>query len=233
MRAVNDDQPSCIAVYDPPRSPFNFLSAPPTSPLPVLLFRAIRLGSATVLAWTALAANAHTDVVNAQGFQAGVLHPITGFDHLLAMVAVGIWGATLGAPLLWMLPLVFPLLMVAGGILGIAGVPVPFVEAGIALSVLLLGAAILAQWRAPTLVAVVLVAFFGVLHGHAHGTELPAAASPAAYSAGFVLSTGLLHLAGVGIGVLKQWRRGTLVLRAVGAAMAATGTWFLLAIARG
>lgn len=180
-----------------------------------------------------LQAQAHTDAVTAQGWLAGVLHPVTGIDHLLAMVAVGIWGAALGAPLVWMLPLAFPLLMVAGGILGIAGVPVPFVEAGIALSVLMLGTAILAQWRAPIAVAVALVAFFGVLHGHAHGTELPDATSPAAYSAGFVLSTGLLHLAGIAIGELRRWRHGIAVLRAAGAALAATGTWLLVATAAG
>lgn len=199
----------------------------------VLSFRTVPLAGAATLALIALQARAHTDVADSQGFLAGVLHPITGFDHLLAMVAVGVWGATLGVPLLWTLPLVFPLLMVAGGILGIAGVPLPFVEAGIALSVLMLGAAILAQWRAPVAVAVALVAFFGVLHGHAHGTELPEAASPAAYSAGFVISTGLLHLSGVALGVLKRWPQGTLVLRALGGAMAGVGAWLLVGTLRG
>lgn len=174
------------------------------------------------------AAQAHTDTAPANGFIAGVLHPLMGADHLLAMVAVGIWGAALRAPLIWALPVVFPLLMVIGGVLGIAGVPVPFVEAGIAVSVLLLGLAILAAWRAPMAVALALVALFGVLHGHAHGTELPDAASPAAYATGFVLCTGLLHLAGVALGLLYERPRGALALRAVGGAMALAGVWFLV-----
>lgn len=193
----------------------------------------LRMLCIAVVTCPVLQAQAHTDAVTAQGWLAGVRHPVTGIDHLLAMVAVGIWGAALGAPLVWMLPLAFPLLMVAGGILGIAGVPLPLVEPGIALSVLLLGLAILAQWRAPVVLAVVLVGFFGVLHGHAHGTELPDATSPAAYSAGFVLSTGLLHLAGIAIGELRRWRHGIAVLRAAGAALAATGTWLLVATAAG
>ena len=173
------------------------------------------------------AAQAHTEAAAANGFAAGFLHPLLGFDHLLAMVAVGIWGAALGVPLVWALPVVFPLLMVAGGVLGIAGVPVPFVEAGIALSVVLLGLAILASWRAPMAIALALVALFGVLHGHAHGTELPTAASPAAYATGFVLSTGLLHLGGVALGLLNGLPRGTTALRTIGGAMAAAGVWFL------
>ena len=172
-------------------------------------------------------AQAHTEAAAANGFAAGFLHPLLGFDHLLAMVAVGIWGAALGVPLVWALPVVFPLLMVAGGVLGIAGVPVPFVEAGIALSVVLLGLAILASWRAPMAIALALVALFGVLHGHAHGTELPTAASPAAYATGFVLSTGLLHLGGVALGLLNGLPRGTTALRTIGGAMAAAGVWFL------
>lgn len=174
------------------------------------------------------AAHAHTEEVTAGGFVSGLLHPVTGIDHLLAMVAVGIWGAVLGAPLLWALPIVFPLLMVGGGMLGIAGMPLPFVEGGIALSVLLLGLAILAAWRAPVAVAVALVAAFGVLHGHAHGTELPASASPAAYSTGFVLATGALHLAGIGLGELRRLPRGAAVIRAIGAAMAVAGSWMLV-----
>lgn len=181
----------------------------------------------TILLLAAGSVQAHTEAAAANGFAAGFLHPLLGPDHLLAMVAVGIWGAALGAPLIWALPVVFPLLMVACGVLGIAGVPMPFVEAGIALSVVLLGLAILAAWRAPVVVALGLVALFGVLHGHAHGTELPTAASPAAYATGFVLSTGLLHLFGVALGWLNDLPRGTAALRAIGGAMAAAGVWFL------
>lgn len=172
-------------------------------------------------------AAAHTDAAAPAGFSAGFLHPLAGADHLLAMVAVGVWGAALGAPLLWTLPVVFPLLMVVGGVLGIVGIGLPAVEAGIALSVLLLGLAVAAAWRAPVAAAVALVALFGVLHGHAHGTELPAAASPVAYSAGFVLATGVLHLAGILLGTLDKLPRGALVVRCLGAGMAVAGAWML------
>lgn len=173
------------------------------------------------------AALAHTEQSATGGFAAGLLHPVQGLDHLLAMVAVGIWGAFLGAPLLWALPVVFPLLMVFGAVLGIAGVPVSFVEAGIAVSVVLLGSVILTGWRAPVAAALALVAVFGVLHGHAHGTELPEAASPASYSAGFVIATGLLHVAGIALGRLEQLPQGRGVLRGSGAAMALAGAWML------
>jgi len=183
---------------------------------------------ASLLLVLSAAAHAHTDAAASGGFIAGFLHPLAGFDHLLAMIAVGIWGAALGSPLIWALPVAFPLLMVVGGILGIAGVPLPFVETGIALSVLVLGLAIVAAWRAPVAVAVVLVAFFGVLHGHAHGTELPGSASPAAYAAGFVISTGLLHLAGIALGALRSVPRGPLMVRAAGGLIALAGVWILV-----
>lgn len=176
------------------------------------------------LLWS-LSAEAHTGAEGIDGFLAGVLHPLTGFDHLLAMVAVGIWGATLGRPLIWALPVAFPMLMVVGGILGITGVAVPYVESGIAVSVMVLGLAIAAAWRAPVAVAIAIVAAFGVFHGYAHGVELPQSASPAAYVAGFVLCTGALHLAGVAIGMVKGLPKGEQALRASGGLIAAAGVW--------
>ena len=173
------------------------------------------------------AAQAHTDVGVAGGLLTGFMHPLSGIDHLLAMVAVGIWGATLGRPLVWALPVVFPMLMVVGGVLGIAGVPLPYVETGIAVSVVVLGLAIAAAWRAPIGVALAIVALFGVFHGFAHGKELPEAAAPAAYAAGFVVSTGLLHLGGIAIGLLKGLPRGMQMLRASGGLIAAAGVWIL------
>lgn len=171
------------------------------------------------------AAQAHSGEGGANGFLAGVLHPLTGFDHLLAMVAVGIWGATLGKPLVWELPIAFPLLMVVGGVLGIAGVPLPYIESGIAASVVVLGLAIAAAWRAPQVVALAIVAAFGVFHGYAHGAELPDAASPAAYVAGFVLCTGVLHLAGIAMGTLQRFPKGPQALRLSGGLIAAAGVW--------
>lgn len=182
----------------------------------------------SLLMLCASTAHAHTDSAVAGGFTTGFVHPLAGLDHLLAMVAVGIWGATLGPPLLWALPVVFPLLMVAGAIAGMAGTAVPMVEAGIALSVLLLGLAIYADWKAHAVVAVTLVAMFGVLHGHAHGMELPRSAEPAAYSAGFVFATGILHLAGIALGTLRTKPIGRLLLRTCGALIAAVGLWLLL-----
>lgn len=175
----------------------------------------------------AAGANAHTGEGAIGGLISGFLHPITGFDHLLAMVAVGIWGATLGRPLVWALPVAFPLLMVVGGVLGITGVPLPYVESGIAVSVVVLGLAIAVAWRAPVAVALAIVAAFGVFHGYAHGKELPEAASPAGYVAGFVLSTGLLHLTGIALGMVKGLPKGTQMLRASGGLIAAAGVWIL------
>ena len=173
------------------------------------------------------AAQAHTDVGVAGGLLTGFMHPLSGLDHLLAMVAVGIWGATLGKPLVWALPVAFPMLMVVGGVLGIGNVPLPYVETGIAVSVVVLGLAIAAAWRAPIGMALAIVALFGVFHGFAHGKELPEAAAPAAYATGFVISTGLLHLAGIAIGLLKAVPRGMQILRASGGLIAAAGVWIL------
>ncbi|MCP5360147.1 MAG: HupE/UreJ family protein [Steroidobacteraceae bacterium] len=187
------------------------------------------LAGVALLPGFALAHGAHAgDAGIAGGFMAGALHPLGGLDHLLAMVAVGIWGAFLGAPLIWVLPVAFPLIMVVGGILGVAELPLPYVETGIALSVLALGLAIALAWRAPRGLALALVGAFAVFHGYAHGAELPAAAQPAAYAAGFVIVTGLLHLAGIGIGYLAGSRRGTVALRTVGAGIAVAGVWILL-----
>jgi urease accessory protein len=171
---------------------------------------------------------AHTEKALAGGFASGFLHPLQGGDHLLAMVAVGIWGAVLGAPLLWLLPVTFPLLMVIGAVSALLGVSLPAIESGIALSVVVLGGAIAAFWRAPIAVAMAIVAFFGFLHGFAHGNELPEAAHPAAYASGFVLASGLLHGAGIAIGALRAWPRGDTILRVTGALIAATGLWLLL-----
>jgi urease accessory protein len=172
-------------------------------------------------------AMAHTGTGLAGGFVAGFVHPFTGFDHLLAMVSVGLWGAFLGRPLIYALPVVFPMVMVAGAALGMFGVPLPSVEMGIALSVAVLGTSIALALRAPVWVAAIIVGAFAIFHGYAHGRELPSAADPAGYSSGFVLATGLLHVLGIGIGCLNQWPRGVLLTRGVGAAIGAVGFWFI------
>ncbi len=177
------------------------------------------------------AALAHTGHGMAGGFVGGVLHPLFGLDHVVAMVAVGLWGAVLGAPGVWLLPVAFPVVMAMGGALGIAGVPLPAVEAGIALSGIVLGLLVAFAVRAPLGIAAVIVGVFAVFHGHAHGTELPAAADPIAYAAGFVIATGLLHLAGIAVGLLWGRPRGSWAVRGAGALVAAAGAAFLTGIA--
>lgn len=172
-------------------------------------------------------ASAHMGTGLPGGFIAGFEHPLTGFDHMLAMIAVGLWGAFLGRPLIVALPIIFPSLMAAGGVIGMLRLPLPPVELGIALSVIVLGTAILLAWRAPVWLACLLVATFALFHGYAHGAELPSAADPIGYSAGFVIATGLLHLVGIGIGELTNRGRLKFVARGLGGAIAAIGVWFL------
>ncbi len=181
--------------------------------------------AAAVLAIAAPAA-AHTGTGLAGGFQSGFLHPFSGFDHLLAMVSVGLWGAFLGRPLIVALPVIFPTVMALGGVLGIAGVSLPPVELGIAMSVLVLGAMIAGAIRAPVWLASLIVAIFAIFHGYAHGKELPSAADPVGYSAGFVLATGLLHVVGIGIGLIADRPGGAMVVRSLGALVMLTGLWF-------
>jgi urease accessory protein len=161
------------------------------------------------------------------GWVAGFMHPFGGIDHLLAMVSVGIWGAFLGRPLIHVLPVVFPAMMVAGAIMGMLRAPLPPVEVGIALSVLVLGTCIALSLRMPVWAASLVVAIFAVFHGYAHGKELPSAADPVGYSGGFVVATGLLHVAGIGIGFLNGRRDGALAIRSFGGVIAALGIWFL------
>jgi len=178
--------------------------------------------AAAALCLYAGAAAAHAGGGPGAGFAAGFAHPFGGGDHLLAMVCVGAWGAQLGSPLRLALPTTFPLMMVAGAALALWGLPVPAVEGGVALSVLVLGACIAWRWRAPVWAACALVAGFALLHGYAHGRELPVAADPAGYSLGFVLATGLLHVLGIGVGEFGL-RASPGALRGFGAAVAAVG----------
>ena len=143
----------------------------------------------------------------AVGFLTGFLHPISGLDHVLAMVAVGLWGAQLGAPAIWVLPVAFPLVMAMGGMLGFLSVPVPGTEYGIAASAILLGVAVMFEARPPLAAAALIVGIFAIFHGHAHGTELPPGESALLYSMGFV-ATGCLHAVGIGIGTVHRWTCG-------------------------
>jgi urease accessory protein len=180
-----------------------------------------------LLTASTVTANGHTGEGIADGFASGFLHPIFGLDHVVAMVAVGLWGAFLGMPAIWLLPIVFPLVMAFGGALGVAGVPLPGVETWIAASAVVLGLCVALALKPPLWVAALIVGAFAIFHGHAHGTELPEAASPIAYAIGFVIATGLLHLCGIGFGLLSRSTTGRYAVQAAGAAIAAVGVAFL------
>jgi urease accessory protein len=186
---------------------------------------AVAFSIATVLL-AAAPALAHTGSV-AGGFLGGFAHPVFGPDHVVAMVAVGLWGAFLGAPAIWLLPVVFPLVMAFGGVMGIIGVPIPAVETGIATSAVVLGLMVALKARPPLWVAALLVGAFAIFHGHAHGAELPAGADAVAYSLGFVIATGLLHLCGIAFGLLARWPAGRIAVQTAGGAIALAGIVFL------
>jgi urease accessory protein len=172
-------------------------------------------------------ASAHIVRGEAVGFVSGFSHPISGLDHIVAMVAVGLWGAQLGRPAIWLLPLTFPLVMAFGGFLGLIGMHLPGSEVVIALSGVCLGAAVLTELRPPLWAAAMLVGVFGLFHGYAHGSELPPGDNALLYSLGFVLATGLLHASGIALGLIHRWRWGRLTLRGTGAAIMSCGAFFL------
>lgn len=162
------------------------------------------------------------------GLLTGLYHPISGLDHVVAMVAVGLWGAQLGAPAIWLLPVAFPLVMALGGLAGAMGLPLPGVEIGIAVSGVVLGLAVALAARPPLWLALLLVASFAILHGHAHGTELPAFGVPILYAAGFVVATGLLHVSGILVGLSHRWPWGSGLVRAGGLVVLVVGAYYLL-----
>ena len=178
---------------------------------------------ATVSLAVSSPALAHTGMEHAVSFASGFAHPWTGLDHMLAMVAVGLWAGLNGGRALWVWPAAFVGVMLAGGALGIAGVPVPLVEPGILASVIVLGLLVLAAARLPVALGAALVAMFALLHGHVHGAELPSGAAALTYAAGFALATALLHAVGLGIAYLGRSTGDKLVVRGAGAAVAAAG----------
>jgi urease accessory protein len=189
------------------------------------------LAVAAILALLAAAlpgdASAHIVKGEAVGFFSGFEHPISGLDHVIAMVAVGLWGAQLGMPAMWLLPVTFPLVMACGGFLGLIGFPLPGSEIAIALSGVCLGGAVLLELRPPLWAAGILVGIFGLFHGYAHGAELPPGQNALLYSLGFVLATGLLHATGIAIGLIHRWQWGRLALRGAGAFVLCGGMFFL------
>jgi urease accessory protein len=165
----------------------------------------LRVLLAILLAVLPTAALAHAGGAEAHGFVHGFAHPVGGLDHVLAMLAVGVFAFVLGGRALWLVPLSFVGMMAAGFLLGLAGLELPFVELGIALSVVVIGAAAASGKPMPVVGAMALVGIFAVFHGHAHGAEMPADASGLTYALGFMLATASLHAAGIfgALGIAK------------------------------
>jgi urease accessory protein len=195
-----------------------------------LLKRAVPLVVGIALAGAVLSSPAMAHITNASGagFAVGISHPFSGLDHILAMITVGLWASQLGRPAYWVLPLAFPVVMAAGAILGIAGLPLPWVEIWIAGSVIILGAMVALALKPSLAVSVILIGLFALIHGHSHGTELPQAASPVAYGAGFLIATVALHAIGLVIGGASRRPFARISLRTAGAAIAAIGVVLLI-----
>lgn len=175
----------------------------------------------------ASSAYAHVQQGQAASFLTGLEHPWSGLDHVVAMIAVGLWGAQLGNPAIWALPIIFPMVMSFGAMMGLLGIPLPGIEAGIACSAIVLGAMVLGEVRPNLVISAILVGCFAIFHGHAHGTELPSGQSGLLYSMGFVIATGCLHGLGIFIGLLYRWPAGKLILRISGGAISGMGLFFL------
>jgi urease accessory protein len=189
--------------------------------------RAVLLGIAAAYAAPAIA-HAHTGLGAGRGFFAGVGHPVAGLDHLCAIIAVGLWAAQRGGKALWLLPLAFVAVMAVGGALGVAGVPLPLVEPGIAASVLVLGLLVATAAHVPLAVSVILVGVFALVHGHAHGTEMPATATGLAYGLGFIGATAALNLSGVALALGFHRIGSTHAVRIAGGAVATCGLYLCL-----
>ncbi len=174
-------------------------------------------------------AHAHVGVGHTSGLLHGFSHPVSGLDHICAMVAVGLWAAQRGGRAVWLVPLTFVSVMAVGGFLGMAGVTVPFVEEGIVVSVLVLGVLIAAAARLPLVASVIIVGLFAIFHGHAHGAEMPQTASGFAYGAGFMLATALLHAVGIFIALFISRMGQVRFVRFAGGAIALCGVYLCLA----
>jgi len=190
-----------------------------------------RVAAALILLASASPALAHTGIGDTSGFLHGFSHPLGGIDHVLAMVAVGLYAAMLGGWALWLVPATFITVMALGGAPGMAGYPLPYTEIGLAVSVIVLGLGVAFRIGVPTLAATALVGFFALFHGQAHGAEMPLDLSGTEYAAGFLLATALLHSAGIGLGLVAARlaeRGGWRAAQAAGAAMALAGVVLLV-----
>ncbi|PYE87321.1 HupE/UreJ family protein [Phyllobacterium leguminum] len=172
-------------------------------------------------------AHAHTGAGGTSGLVHGFMHPIGGLDHMLAMIAVGMFAFLLGGRALWLVPASFVLMMAFGGLMGMEGTALPFVEAGIAASLVVLGLAVALRWKAPVAVAMTVVGLFAVFHGYAHGAEMPLDRSGLAYALGFMAATALLHIAGIGLGAASGRIRSVSAMRLGGGTIALIGVAML------
>ena len=189
---------------------------------------AYSLTQAALFVFIPAVAEAHIVMGEASGFASGFKHPLAGPDHFMAMFAVGLWGAQMGGRSIWVLPVVFPLIMVVGGFIGVSGMYLPGIETGIALSIVVLGLSIAFAWKPAEWIPILLIVVFAICHGYAHGKELPRAADPADYAIGFVIATGLIHLCGIGVGLALHKPFAGKLARAIGALIAMGGVYFLV-----
>jgi urease accessory protein len=173
---------------------------------------------------------AHTGLGGTGGLWEGLAHPLTGLDHICAMLGVGLWAAQRGGRAIWLVPLAFLVVMTLGGVLGMLAISIPFVERGIVASVLIFGILIAASVRLPLLLSVLIVGIFALFHGHAHGAEMPHTVSGLMYGIGFLAATALLHLTGVAIGLIARQSASTWLLRYSGAALVLCGLYLALPI---
>jgi urease accessory protein len=192
--------------------------------------RLITLVSLAVIATAGFstAAFAHIGDHSHMSFSEGLMHPFTGLDHVLAMVAVGLWASQLGGRALWLLPVTFPVVMAVGAALGFGGASLAWIEIGIALSAVVLGAMVAFRARPSLAVSVPLIGLFALLHGYSHGVELPAEASALSYAAGFIAATFVLHLIGIGLGLSFNRLSVRFAARTAGGAIAVLGVALLV-----
>ncbi|MBN8580278.1 MAG: HupE/UreJ family protein [Anaerolineae bacterium] len=165
------------------------------------------------------------------GFLSGMVHPVLGYDHLLAMLSVGIISAQIGGRAIWTVPATFVSVMAIGGVLGLINIGLNVTELGIAVSLVILGLVIAAERKIPTLIVMIGVGFFAIFHGYAHGAEMPDTAEPFLYALGFLVGTALIHIAGVVIGdISRHYERGKVALRVGGALIALVGLLFIFGV---
>lgn len=174
------------------------------------------------------AAYAHTIWADGGGFMSGLKHPVLGFDHLLAMLSVGILSAQIGGRAIWTVPSTFVIVMLVGGIIGMERIPLPSFEMAIAISVFALGVSIAAEKKLPHLLAMIFVGIFAIFHGYAHGVEMPYLTKPLMYALGFTSGTACIHITGVIIGLIGKKAPKIPVLRILGAGIAGVGVLLII-----